>query len=178
MPRIVSLHSSNQPSSRSKSNRHRRIGRGSYLHPPARLRSGPGLTYFRRPRTLGHTKHRPRKAFSASRHSTSRHSTAAHRPSTSSWKSKFRLHSRTVPEPQPLTLEEKLRVDADRIRRFERQTRVSHKPQIHLSSTHQSRTKPKTHPRPHTGTSARLKPSLHKRDRFKNRLNTLGSGKF
>lgn len=174
MPRIASLYSPNQPSSSSYSNRHRRIDRNSYLHPPARPRSRPTLRFSHRPRTLSHAHQTPTKPSLFSRRAQD-----TQRPSTASWKSRFSFRSHPTQQPsQPLTLEEKLRIAANRVGRFERQTRPPTSPRFRPQTRHQSTTKPKKHTRIQAGVSSKSRTHSRKRDRVQRRLNTFASGKF
>jgi|SRR5690242_784642 len=175
MPRIASLYPSRQSSSNTYTYRCRRVDHNSRLQPPTRARSTPVSTNFRKPRTLAHAQHRPRKPLSSSRHSQ-----AAHRPSITTWKTRFCSRSRLVPEPQPSTLEEKLRIATDRVWHFERQARPSKRLHIHTSSKHRLSTKSNQHRRSHTGASANLTVplDLRKRNRFKDRLNRIAAGKL
>ena len=133
MTRTASLYPTNQPSSRPASSRHRRIDRNSYLHSPTGSRSKPTLRFSDRPRSLAYSNHTTRKPSFFGRRSQS-----PYQPSRSTWKEKLGLRSRSYQQPpQPLSLEEKLRVAANRIRRFERQTRPQARPQV----KHQTRTK-------------------------------------
>ena len=174
MPRIASLHSINQPSSSSYGTRRRRIDRNSYLHSPTRPHSRPTLRFPKRPHTLSHAHRQPtRPSFFA------RHTYSSTKPSTTSWKSKFTFRSRTSQQPvQPLTVEEKLRVAANRVRKFERQTRPPRSPLIGPQARHPPRNKPKRHTRIHAGVLSNTRTHSRKRDSFHRRLNTFTSGKF
>jgi len=174
MPRIASLHSINQPSSSSYGNRRRRIDRNSYLRSPTRPHSRPTLRFPKRPHTLSHAYRQPTRPSFPTRHTHS-----SNESSTTSWKSKFSFRSRTSQQPvQPLTLEEKLCVAANRIRKFERQTRPPTSPLIGPQARHQSRTKPKRHTRIHASVLSKPRTNSRKRDSFQRRLNTFTSGKF
>lgn len=175
MPRIVSLYSTNQPSSNSYGNRRRRIDRNSYLHPPARPHSRPTSRYrfLKRPHTFSHAHNQPTRPSFFTRHTLS-----SNRPSTASWKSRLSFRSRTSQQPaQPLTLEEKLRVAANRIQKFERQTKPPTSPLIGAQTRYQARNKPKRHTRIHAGILSKSRARSRKRDNFQRRLNTFTSGK-
>ena len=168
MPRIASLYPANQPSSHPSSNRHRRIGRNSYLDPPKQSRSRYSLRFSSRPRTLAQSNRTPRKPSIFGRRSQT-----SYRSSTSSWRQKFGFRSQSYqPTSQPLSLEEKLRVAADRVRRFERQTIPQVRPQI------KTRTKNKRHTRIRTSRASKCHASVRKRDKLQSRLNTFASGKI
>ena len=159
MPRIATLYPVHQPSSGTSQHRHRRNGHNSYLHPATKPYSKRTPEFRHRPRTLAHEKHPSSKPSIFSR------------SSANFWKSKFSFRSRTTQAPpQPLTLEEKLRVAADRVRRFDRQT----KPQVRP----QTRAHTRRHPRIHAETLSKTKAPVRKRDKLQARLNTFTSGKF
>jgi ABC-type uncharacterized transport system ATPase component len=88
------------------------------------------------------------------------------RSPANSWKNKLRLRSssRSKARAQPLTLEEKLRVAANRVRRFERAP-------VRQQSRTQARPKPKSR-------SAKTKAPTRKRDKLQTRLNNLIGGRF
>lgn len=146
MPRIASLHSINQPSSSPHGTRHRRLDRKFHIRSPRKPRSRPTLRLFHRPRTLSHARHTPTwPSFFA------RHTQTTKRPSTTSWGSRFSFWSRTSQQQtQPLTLEEKLRIAGDRVRRFERQTRPSTSPRFSPQTPFQPKSKTKNRTRFHT----------------------------
>jgi hypothetical protein len=174
MPRIASLHSINHPSSNSYGNRRRRIDRNSYIHSPANPRSRPTLRLPRRPQTLFHTHHQSTRPSFFTRHN---HSTK--QSSTSFWKSRFSFRSRKSHQPvQPLTLEEKLRIAANRVRKFERQTDPSTSPRFSSQTRHRPKTKSKRHTRTHAGVLPESRTHSRKRDRFQRRLKTFTSGKL
>lgn len=162
MPRIASLYPTHQPPSGSSNNHRRRIDHNSYLHPAPKSHcygtSRPRFTH--RIRTFHRTASKPPRFGQRSQ-------TATY------WKSKLSfLSPRSVQQPQPLTLEEKLRVAADRVRRFERpQTRPQTRPQqTRIRTSTQARTRPVLPPR--------TKAPIRKRDKLQTRLNTFIAGKF
>lgn len=174
MPRIASLHSINQPSSSSYGNRRRRIDHNSYLHPPARSHTRPTLRLSQRPHTLSHAPNQPRRPSFFTRHTQS-----SRRGSTTSWKSRFSFRSRTSQQSvQPLTLEEKLHIAANRICKFKRQTRPPASPLTRPQPRYQHRTKPKRHTRIHASVLSKPRTHSRNRDSFRHRLNTFTSGKF
>ena len=174
MPRIESLYPTYQPSTSLSGNRHRRIDRNSYLHPPAKPRSRSILRFSHRPRTLSNKSHKAPKPFIFGQRSQ-----ASHRRSASSWKSRLSFHSRSTQQaPQPLTLEEKLCVAADRIRRFERPTRPQTRSHIKPQAGRQTRTKSKTQTRIHREPLSKSRAPVRKRDRLQDRLSTFVSGNF
>jgi hypothetical protein len=173
MPRIASLHSINQPSSSSYGNRRRRIDRNSYLHSPTRSRSRPTLRFPKRPHTLSNAHRQPTRPSFFTRDSQS-----SKRPSTTSWKSRLSFRSRKFQQPvQPLTVEEKLHIAANRIRKFERQTRPSTSPLTGPQARHQPRSKPKRHTRIHAIVLSKPRTHSRKRDSFQRRLNTFTFGR-
>jgi hypothetical protein len=153
MPRIASLHSINQPSSRSYGTHRRRIDRNSYLHSPTSPHYKAALRFPKRPHTLSHAHRQPTRPSSLTRYTRSSTKT-----STTSWKSSFSFRSRTFQQPvQPLTVEEKLLIAANRVRKFERPTRPQTSPLIGPQARYQTGTKLKRHTRIHAGVLSNLR---------------------
>lgn len=163
MPRFASLYPVVEPSSSTSNNRHPRINHKSYIHSPSNPSSRHPLRFARRPRTSSVENNTTPKPSDLNNQS--------HTAPVTSWKSKHSFRSRSAQQPpQPLTLEEKLRVAADRIQRFEHQATSEDRPQ----------TKPhtKAHSKIRAGTQSTTKPPIRKRDRLQTRLNTFITGKF
>lgn len=171
MPRIATLYPQHQPSSGTSKYGRRRIDHNSYLYPVPKQQSRIPYKFSSRPRTLAHKQHS-----TSQRSLFSRHAHNSYRSSGSFRKSKLSFRTRTRSaqvSPQPLTLEEKLRIAADRVRRFEKQAKPQTKSSIKLQTT----TRTQGHSRPHTKVPSKTKVSIRKRDKLRARLRVFTFGK-
>ena len=164
MPRIASLYPAVQPSSGTLNNRHPRTDHKSHIRPPPNPGSHHRLRFARTSLARKHTV--PKQSIFSGRSQTA---------PAASWKSKLGFLSHPIQRPpQPLTLEEKLRVAAGRIQRFEHQDRPEDRPED------RPQTKPhsKAHSRTHAGTQLTTKNPIRKRDKLQTRLSTFVAGRF
>lgn len=122
--RIASLYSTGHSPSSVHAEHRRRGHRSSYSQPPSSLPSSYPHRHFRR----HHTSRR--------RSLTNRRTETSRRPFATSWKDRLGFRSHPVHQhSQPLTLEEKLRVAANRVRHFERRPHSLLGPDFDSSAT-------------------------------------------